>query len=91
MKYNYNIYFKRDNNINVRYHMHFEIEANSNKEAVAEGNKRWEEKRPKGNITIVKVSCRKKETEPRRRKPTILQQAVSALNKYFEEELDQCN
>ena len=90
-KYNYIVKFKFDGDINHVYSMHFTIEAESNKEAIAKGQEKWKaqiEKRERLQDAIVyKTTCRKIEIKPRTRKYNSLQNALNALNQYMEEEL----
>ena len=93
--YNYKVYFKLEGDSQYRYNMSFGIQANSNKEAVDIGQERWkkqvETRERLKRARVVKTTCRAFETkprQPRQRKLTPLEKALSVLNNYINEDLN---
>ena len=90
-KYNYTVKFKFSDNDNYTYSMCFNIEAETNQQAVIAGQQKWQEQinqRPRlQNAIVFKTTCRKIETKPRQPKRTQLQKALDALNNYIAEDL----
>ena len=90
-KYNFKVYFKIEGEPNIKYNMQFTIEAETNQIANVKGALQWSEqvdKREKlKNARVVKTTCRKKESKPRKRKTPPLKKALAELNAYLIEEL----
>ena len=91
MQYNYKIKFKLKGAKNYIYSMILTIDADSNKKAQEIGRKKWQEKTESRarlqDAEIVKITCRKKETQPRARTTSPVNNALAVLNAYILEEL----
>lgn len=87
--YIYKVYFHKQGINGIRYNMAIYVEANSNKEAVVLGEKRWKEQVEKRidlqKATIEKITCRARETKRRQQKLTPIQKALSVMNRYISE------
>lgn len=91
MRYSYKVYFKLKGDTNHRYNMVFDIETMNNQKAKEIGQERWENQKATRtklqNAEVVKITCRKVETQPRQAKLTPLQKALAELNNYIVEDL----